>query len=50
VAISDEAIVQNMSRKRKFFDNDRIENFFGILKSELFYLQKFNSIEELKKK
>ncbi|MBS7332437.1 MAG: IS3 family transposase [Weeksellaceae bacterium] len=25
-----------------------IENFFGILKSERFYLQKFNSIDELK--
>ncbi|NOJ76751.1 IS3 family transposase, partial [Empedobacter stercoris] len=42
-------IVQSMSRKGNCLDNAIIENFFGILKSELFYLQKFNSIDELKK-
>ncbi|WP_415542104.1 transposase, partial [Empedobacter stercoris] len=41
--------IQSMSRKGNCLDNAIIENFFGILKSELFYLQKFNSIEELKK-
>ena len=34
-----------MSRKGNCLDNAVIENFFGHLKSELLYLQKFNSIE-----
>ena len=37
-------IIQSMSRKGNCFDN--IENFFGYLKSELFYLQKFDSMEQ----
>lgn len=41
-------IVQSMSRKGNCLDNAIIENFFGILKSEMFYTQKFNSIEQLK--
>ena len=47
--VKKKGIVQSMSRKGNCLDNAIIENFFGILKSELFYLQKFNSIEELKK-
>ena len=42
-------IIQSMSRKGNCLDNAVIENFFGILKSELFYLKKYNSITELKK-
>lgn len=42
-------IVQSMSRKGNCLDNAVIENFFGILKSEMFYTQKFKSIEQLKK-
>lgn len=42
-------ITQSMSRKGNCLDNAIIENFFGILKSELFYLKKYNSITELKK-
>lgn len=38
-----------MSRKSNCLDNAVIENFFGILKSELLYLQKFNSIDEFEK-
>jgi len=38
-------ITQSMSRKGNCFDNAVIENFFGHLKSELLYLQNFNSIE-----
>jgi putative transposase len=38
-----------MSRKGNCLDNAIIENFFGILKSELFYLKKYNSINQLKK-
>lgn len=41
-------VVQSTSRKGNCWDNAISENFFGILKSELFYLKKFNSIEELK--
>ena len=42
-------ITQSMSRKGNCLDNAIIENFFGILKSELFYLKKYQSIEQLKK-
>lgn len=38
-------IRQSMSRKGNCLDNAVIENFFGILKSELLYLQKFDSVE-----
>jgi len=38
-------VVQSMSRKGNCLDNAVMENFFGILKSELFYLQEFDSIE-----
>ena len=36
-----------MSRKGNCLDNAVIENFFGLLKSELFYLKKFKSVEDL---
>lgn len=39
---------QNMSRKGNCLDNAMIENFFGMLKSELLYLQEFQSIEHFK--
>ena len=42
-------IIQSMSRKGNCLDNAVIENFFGHLKSELLYLQKFESIEHFKK-
>ena len=41
-------IIQSMSRKGNCLDNAIIENFFGTLKSELFYLKKYKSINELK--
>lgn len=40
-------IIQSMSRKGNCLDNAIIENFFGVLKSELFYLKKYTSIKEL---
>jgi transposase InsO family protein len=46
--LKEKGIIQSMSRKGNCLDNAIIENFFGILKSELFYIQKFTSIEELK--
>lgn len=47
--LQDKGITQSMSRKGNCLDNAIVENFFGILKSELFYLKKYNSVEELKK-
>jgi putative transposase len=42
-------ITQSMSRKGNCLDNAAMESFFGTLKSEFFYLNKFSSYEELKK-
>ena len=41
-------IRQSMSRKGNCLDNAVIENFFGLLKSELLYLQQFESMEHFK--
>jgi transposase InsO family protein len=38
-------LTQSMSRKGNCLDHAVIENFFGILKSELLYLQEFKSME-----
>jgi putative transposase len=38
-----------MSRKGNCPENAIIENFLGIIKSELFYTKKFQSIQELEK-
>ena len=46
--LKQKGIRQSMSRKGNCLDNAVIENFFGLLKSELLYLQKFNSIEHFK--
>lgn len=35
-----------MSRKGNCLDNSIMENFFGLLKSEMFYGEFFNTIEE----
>ncbi|PLS02284.1 IS3 family transposase [Neobacillus cucumis] len=43
--LKDRNITQSMSRKGNCLDNAVIENFFGILKTELLYLQEFKSIE-----
>lgn len=42
-------IRQSMSRKGNCLDNAAMESFFSILKSELFYLEKFDSIGSLKR-
>lgn len=47
--LKEKGIKQSMSRKGNCLDNAIIENFFGVLKSELFYIQKFASLEELKR-
>ena len=41
-------IQQSMSRKGNCLDNAVMENFFGLLKSELLYLQKFQSMDHFK--
>ena len=46
--LKDKGIIQSMSRKGNCLDNAIIENFFGILKSELFYLKQYKSITQLK--
>lgn len=46
--LKQKGIIQSMSRKGNCLDNAVIENFFGTLKSEMFYLKKFKSIQELK--
>ena len=46
--LHNKGIRQSMSRKGNCIDNSVMENFFGILKSELLYLQKFESMEQFK--
>ena len=41
-------IIQSMSRKGNYLDNAVMENFFGIMKSELLYLQQFSDMEVFK--
>lgn len=43
-ALKARGLLQNMSRKGNCLDNAVMENFFGILKSEFFHKQKFNSV------
>ena len=47
--LADNGIRQSMSRKGNCLDNSVMENFFGLLKSELLYLRDFKSIEEFEK-
>ena len=42
-------VVQNMSRKENCLDNAVMEGFFGMLKSECYYLNKFKSTKELRR-
>jgi len=41
-------VKQSMSRKGNCLDNAAMESFFGTLKSEFFYLKRFESVDELK--
>ena len=47
--LKQKGVRQSMSRKGNCLDNAVIENFFGLLKSELLYLQEFQSMEHFKK-
>lgn len=46
--LKENGFIQSMSRKGNCLDNSVMENFFGLLKSELLYLRKFESIKEFK--
>lgn len=46
--LREKGIRQSMSRKGNCLDNSIMENFFGLLKSELLYLNKFKSMNEFK--
>lgn len=45
--LSAQGLTQSMSRKGNCLDNAAMESFFGTLKSEFFYLNRFANIEEL---
>ena len=45
--LKNNGIKQSMSRKGNCLDNSLAENFFGLLKSELFYMKEYKTIEEL---
>ncbi|SMQ78016.1 Transposase InsO and inactivated derivatives [Bacillus sp. OV166] len=47
-ALKEKGITQSMSRKGNCLDNAVMENFFGLLKSELLYLREFDSMEQFK--
>ena len=47
--LKEHGIRQSMSRKGNCLDNSCAENFFGLLKSELFYINKYTSLKELEK-
>lgn len=42
-------IIQSMSRKGNCLDNAMMENFFGIMKSELLYPNTFNNMDHFKR-
>lgn len=46
--LKQKGIRQSMSRKGNCLDNSIMENFFGLLKSELLYLREFESMDEFK--
>ncbi len=46
--LAENRITQSMSRKGNCYDNAAMESFFGHLKSELLYLQDFESVDHFK--
>ena len=46
--LNDNGIFQSMSRKGNCLDNSPMENFFGIMKQEMYYGKVYYSFEELK--
>lgn len=48
--LDDAGMTQSMSRVSRCIDNGPMESFWAMLKSEMFYLSKFNTYEELETK
>lgn len=48
--LKDNKVFQSMSRKGNCLDNSPMENFFGLLKQEMYYGEPLCSYEELKKR
>ncbi|MGI6781874.1 MAG: IS3 family transposase [Acholeplasmataceae bacterium] len=48
LTLENENIKQSMSRKGNCLDNAPMENFFGLLKQEMFHGEEFKSLNELK--
>ena len=46
--LQEHRIFQSMSRKGNCHDNSVMENFFGIMKQEMYYGEIYNSYDELK--
>ena len=47
--LKEERIFQSMSRKGTCLDNSVMENFFGLLKQEIYYSRTYTSFDELKR-
>jgi transposase InsO family protein len=45
--LKEERIFQSMSRKGTCLDNSVMENFFGLLKQEIYYGHTYHSFDEL---
>ena len=46
--LKENKIFQSMSRKGNCYDNSVMENFFGLLKQEIYYGNTYYSFDELK--
>jgi transposase InsO family protein len=46
--LDQQGMIQSMSRVGKCIDNGPMESFWGFLKTEMYYLRKFDTFEELK--
>lgn len=47
--LKDNGIIQSMSRCGNCLDNAAIESFFGTLKSECYYLNEYNNVDDLRR-
>ena len=47
--LKEKGILQSFSRKGNCMDNSLMENFFGIMKNEMYYSYEYKSLEELRK-
>lgn len=47
--LTDRGLVQSMSRKGNCHDNAAMESFFALVKTEFFYPNKFESVDQLKR-